>query len=177
VIDVRPEGFRYYQDLRRRQGAGFERVERVIRTVLDSDRFRSLYPEALERWSQAEALLWEQDVQAKLTTVGHTLREGIQRFATALVAHSSASGVEEAPAHDEARVKAVLALKGGQLGKTTRKALEALWSAAHDLVQRLEHGAQHEGELLTWEDARRAVFLVASAMVEVDGAAGPAPSR
>ena len=168
MFDVRPEGFRYYEELRRKQGAGFERVERFVRMALESDRFRGLYPEAFERWSQAEALLWQRDVEAKLTNVGHTLREGIQRFATALVGHFSPPDVDENLAHDQARVKSVLAQKDDAIGETTRKALEAQWATTSNLVQRLEHGAQREGEPLTWEDARRAVFLVAAAMVEID---------
>lgn len=172
VFDVRPEGYRYYEELRRRQGAGFERVERIIRTSLDSGRFRDLYPGALECWSQAEAILWRSDVEANLTTVGHTLREGIQQFATALVGHFSPPDVDPDPQHDQARVKAVLALKGESIGKTTRQALEGQWATLSNLVQRLVHGAQREGEPLTWDDARRAVFLAASAMVEVDGVLG-----
>lgn len=175
LFDVRPEGFRYYEQLRRRQGAGIERVERFVRMVLGSDRFRSLYPEAFERWSQAEALLWQQDAEAKVSTVGHTLREGIQQFATALVAHFSPPNVDQNLAHDLARVKSVLALVGDTIGKTTREALAAQWATTSKLVQRLEHGEQRKGEPLTWEDARRAVFLVAAAMVEADRATGPAP--
>lgn len=172
LFDVRPEGFRYYEELRRRQGAGFERVERITRASLDSDRFRKLYPGAFERWSQAEALLWRSDIEANLTTVGHTLREGIQQFATALVGHFPPPDEDSDPQHDQARVKAVLALKGEELGKTTRQALEGQWATLSNLVQRLVHGAQREGEPLTWDDARRAVFLAASARVEVDGALG-----
>jgi hypothetical protein len=172
LFDVRPEGFRYYEELRRRQGAGFERVEKVIRASLDSDRFRELYPEAFERWSQAEALLWRADVEANLTTVGHTLPEGIQQFATALVGHFPPPDVDSDPQHDQARVKAVLALKGEAIRKTSRQALEGQWATLSNLVQRLVHGAQREEEPLTWDDARRAVFLAASAMVEVDGALG-----
>lgn len=170
LFDVRPEGFRYYEELRRRQGAGFEWVERIIRASLDSDRFRELYPGAFERWSHAEALLWRSDIEANLTTVGHALREAIQQFATALVGHFPPPDVDADPQHDQARVKAVLALKGEELGKTTRQALEGQWATLSNLVQRLVHGAQREGEPLTWDDARRAVFLAASAMVEVDGA-------
>lgn len=76
TFDVRPEGFRYYEELRRKQGTGFDRVQQVPRSLLDSGRFRQLYPMAFERWSHAETLLWQPDIEAKLTTVGHILREG-----------------------------------------------------------------------------------------------------
>lgn len=178
VFDVRPAGFRYYEELRRRQGAAFERVETILRMSLDSGRFRELYPEAFERWSRAEALLWRADIDANVTTVGHILREGIQQFATELLGHFPSPDVDPNPQHDQARVKAVLKLQGEMIGKTTRKALEAHWATLSNLVQRLVHGAQREGESLTWEDARRAVFLTVSAMVAIDGALGTmAPER
>lgn len=74
-------------------------------------------------------------------------------------------------------MKAVLALRKDALGEATHDVLAAQWATTSNLVQRLEHGGQREGALLTWEDTRRAVFLVAVAMVEVDGAFSPAPSR
>lgn len=169
-FDVRPEGFRYYRELRRRQGAGFERAERITKSYLDAGRFRQLYPEAFERWCEAESLLWSTQVEAQLTTIGHTLREGIQKFVSALVARYSPPEVPAEVGKDQARVKAVLQLAESVIGETTRKALEASWATTSNLIQRLEHGAHREREALTWEDARRAVFLVLLAMAEVDRA-------
>jgi hypothetical protein len=174
AFDVSPEGFRYYEELRRRQGSGVDRVERFTRELIDSARFREHYAEAFERWSQAESLLWRSDVEAHLTTVGHTLREAIQQFATTLVERYRPPGVNESPTADQARVKAILALVESSIGKTTREVLSAYWATTSNLVQRLEHGAQKEGEAVTWDDARRAVFLVASAFLEIDGAVGRA---
>jgi hypothetical protein len=47
-------------------------------------------------------------------------------------------------------------------------ALLAYWGTTSDLAQRQEHGAQKEGEVLTWEDSRRLVFHTAIVMVEID---------
>jgi hypothetical protein len=44
------------------------------------------------------------------------------------------------------------------------------WEALVDLVERQVHGAQKEGQALTWEDARRIVFQTMAVMYEVDRA-------
>lgn len=175
-VTLRPEGFRYYEKIRAQQGAALERVEQFTRSYITTARFRQRYPVAFERWSSGEALLWDSDVDTNLTMIGLALREAIQAFATSLVDRFSPSEVDEDPQHDQARVKATLDLKKDILGRTTVKALKAQYSTVSDLVQRLVHGAQREREALTQTDARRAVFLVASAMMEVDGALGSAPS-
>lgn len=58
-----------------------------------------------------------------------------------------------------------------KLGTTEEPFLEAVvayWGTVADLIERQEHGAQKEGEALTWEDARRIVFHTAIVMFEVD---------
>jgi hypothetical protein len=48
-----------------------------------------------------------------------------------------------------------------RLGEARRHLLDALivyWGEVLDLIERQEHGGQKEGEPLTWEDGRRAVF-------------------
>jgi hypothetical protein len=66
---------------------------------------------------------------------------------------------------------AVIARHGGQLGEARSHLLDALlayWGEVNDLLQRQEHGGQKEGEPLTWEDGRRAVFHTAIVMYEID---------
>jgi hypothetical protein len=73
----------------------------------------------------------------------------------------------------------VIALYRPQLGDARREALEALetlWTKVNKLVQRQEHGAQKDGEPVTWSDARRIVYLTMFCMVEfVDTFEGMAP--
>ena len=56
------------------------------------------------------------------------------------------------------------------MGTTVKPFIDALivyWGTLDDLVQRQEHGAQKEGEALSWEDARRLVFQTINVMVEL----------
>jgi hypothetical protein len=120
---------------------------------------------------QAESLLWECDSREQLTAIGHFCREALQEFATALADEHQPADVDKDIQHTVARIKAVLGLRRGDLGKTEKQFLDALityWGTVSDLSQRQEHGAQKEGELLIWEDSRRVVFQTAIVMFEVD---------
>jgi hypothetical protein len=67
-----------------------------------------------------------------------------------------------------AGIRAVLNARA--LGDTRRALLAALlayWGTVSDLVQRQEHGAQKQGEPLTWEDTRTVVFQTAIVMFEI----------
>lgn len=50
--------------------------------------------------------------------------------------------------------------------RLTLEALGNLWEAANKLVQRQVHGAQKEGESVSWDDARRIVYLAMFLMIE-----------
>ena len=52
-------------------------------------------------------------------------------------------------------------------------ALLAYWGTMSDLVQRQEHGAAKEGQLLVWEDARRVVVGTLIVMTEFVSAIHP----
>lgn len=167
---VTPEGIGYYEALKAERAGRFEQVESEVTRYLDSEGFHRRHPRALALWSQADTSLWGSDSQKQLTTIGHVIREAMQAFATELVAQL---GVEAGadPAHDVARIRAVLADRKAQLGDTHAAMLDALlayWGTVSDLAQRQEHGAQREGEALSWEDARRLVFQSAVVMYEVD---------
>jgi hypothetical protein len=60
-------------------------VENTLQRYLDSDRFRSRYPDAYARWKDASILLWGEDSEQELSTIGHKCREAMQEFATALL--------------------------------------------------------------------------------------------
>jgi hypothetical protein len=93
----------------------------------------------------------------------------MQAFATAMVDEHQPSNVDPNPAHARKRLGAVIAASRSQLGDARRSALEALgdlWEATDALTQRQEHGAQKEGEAITWTDARRLVWPTMCLMVE-----------
>jgi hypothetical protein len=147
----------------------FERVIRRARDVLATSEFASAYPGAFDAWAAAERLLWEGDSGSKLTTIGHNVREAMQAFATAMVDAYEPPGVDPNVANVERRLGAVIALHRPKLGDAHREALEALgtlWTKVSRLVQRQEHGAQREGEPVTWSDARRIVYLTMFCMAE-----------
>ena len=108
-----------------------------------------------------------------MTRIGHTCREALQAFASSLAERSGVPDMPSNPAKTVDRIKAVLNARA--LGDTHRAFLAALlayWGTVSDLVQRQEHGAQKEGEPMTWEDARRVVFQTAIVMFEIARAVG-----
>ena len=169
-IVVRPEGLSAYEQLRRQAGEPVANVEREIRRYLDTEAFQARYPTALAKWREAEDVVWQADAPRALTTIGHLCREAMQLFASELIRRYQPTGSDPEPAHDVARIRAVLDLAKIQLGKAEAAFLDALvtyWGTVSDLAQRQEHGAQKEGEALQWEDARRLVFQTAIVMFEV----------
>lgn len=170
-FDVTPLGFKYYQYLKKRLGQPVERIEKTIRTYLDSNNFAKIYPKAYEKWCSAEELLWKTDSKQQLTLIGHLCRESIQEFADYLV---SAHNLPNAPADKSktvGRLKAVVETKRGSLGDSKKAFLDALiayWGTVNDLIQRQEHDSQKEGQPLVWEDARAVVFQTLIVMFEID---------
>lgn len=171
LFDVTSLGFQYYEKMKRRLGEPVQRVEANMTEYLNTERFQRKYPQAHQKWSEAETLLWSSDSQERLTTIGHLCREALQEFAAALVEQHQPPSVDQDKAHTVARIKAVLDLKGEQLGNTEKPFLDALlayWGTVSDLVQRQEHGGQKEGEPLAWIDGRRVVFQTVVLMFEID---------
>jgi hypothetical protein len=73
---VSPEGFQFYDQLKRQQGQPVERVEAETRHLLERD-VMDAYPEAVGKWREAEDLLWTPDAEQQLTSIGHKCREGV----------------------------------------------------------------------------------------------------
>ena len=146
-------------------------VEDAVQRYLDSDRFRARYPDAYTRWKDAAVLLWGEDSAQELSTIGHKCREAMQEFATVLL---ELHGVEHAnpdKAKTRDRFSAAVNSRRAELGERKSEILDALfvyWRATENLVQRQEHAGQREGESLTPEDGRRAVFQTAVVMFEAD---------
>ena len=173
IFDVMPEGFRYYEDLKRRQGRPLERVQSTLREYITTGNFAADHPSAYQKWSEAEELLWSTDSERQTSTVGHLCREAVQEFATSLVLKYLPQDVDSDKAHHKARLKAVFAKEYDRLGKTLGPFLDALinyWDKLNDLIQRLEHANKKADRPVTWEDARLVVFQTLNAMIEIDRA-------
>jgi hypothetical protein len=172
-FDVTPQGFAYYEFLKKQTGQPVQRIEHSIRDHLTANEFRTRYPLAYKKWHDAEELLWGSDSEMQLTTIGHLCREAIQEFATAVVERFQPADVDDNRAHDINRIGCALQSRATRLGDSERSFLDALleyWKAVSGLVQREEHGGQREGRPLVWEDGRRVVFQTAVLMFEVDSA-------
>jgi hypothetical protein len=145
--------------------------DEIVSRYIDGEGFRSRHPAAYAKWAEAARLLWGSEAEVELTTIGHKAREAVQEFASGLVARESLETVDKDPAHTAARLRAVIDHHRGSLGTARRDILDALvayWGEVNDLLQRQEHGGQKEGEPLSWEDGRRAVFQTAVVMYEID---------
>ncbi|HEY9708703.1 MAG TPA: hypothetical protein V6D48_10915 [Oculatellaceae cyanobacterium] len=171
-VNVLPLGYGYYEHMKRQAGQPLENVENPVRSYLTSESFRQKYPNAYQKWVEAEDMLWGSDSERQLTTIGHLCREAAQEFATHLVEQYKPINAPEDKALTVARMRAVLNHRKGNMGDKEIACLDALlvyWGTVIDLIQREEHGGQKEGTPLVWEDGRRVVFQLAVVMFEIDG--------
>jgi len=172
---ITPQGFQYYEWLMKQQGKPVERIEKSILKYIEIDTFKTTYSEAYKKLKLAEDKLWASDSPEHFTAIGHHCREAMQEFADRLYQEVFGNGSDENKASTIKRLRAILDKKEKEIGKTVKPFLEALlayWGTLSDLVQRQEHGAQKEGEPLTWEDTRRVVFQTVNVMVELDRTLG-----
>lgn len=172
-FDITPEGIRCYELLKRQNSEPLAAVEDSIKIQVLSFDFQGRYPQAATKWTQAESLLWVTDSEQQLTTVGHLCREAVQEFASSLVQNIRPAKVDNDPAHQIARLRAVLDhIKSGTSTTLVRflNSLLEYWGALSDLIQRQEHDGQKEGAPLIWDDGRRIVFHTAIVFYEIDRA-------
>jgi len=149
-----------------------EPVEQIMtenRRLIASGRFAEVFPNVFEPWADAETLLFADDAEAQLTTVGHKIREAAQAFATAMI---QTFGADDPPADVKLvkkRLGAVIAHNRPMVGDKQRRLLKSLgdlWETTVDLIERQEHAAQKEGEPVSWNDGRRIVTLTMFLMIE-----------
>jgi hypothetical protein len=176
---VSPEGFAFYEEIKRAEGEPVERVEAEARHMLSRD-VMGACPEAAERWREAEELLWRSDAQEQFTAIGHKCREALQSFAQSLYEQHCPDSEELPREKTLNKICAVLERHKASVGKTTARfldvyweAVNAYWEAVNDLAERAEHGSQREQRPLLWEDARRLVFQTLLVMVELAAAVRP----
>jgi hypothetical protein len=160
----------HFASVKRGTGEPAARQEERLKGFLESEELRTVAPDAYEKWTEAERLLWSANSENELSTIGHKLREALQDFASALVEIHRPPEVNPDPTKTLDRLSGVIRQQHPALGERRRRLFDALfayWRVVIELVQRQEHGGQREGEPLEWEDGRRAVFHTAVAMFEV----------
>jgi hypothetical protein len=166
---VTPEGIARYE-ARMAGSSPVAAVESRIREYLSQAALKKTHSAALAKWEQAEQLLWAADSAQQFTTVGHLCREALQEFAASIATQHRVDVSNIDPAKTVSRLRAVVAARANELGTTEKAFLDALiayWGTLSDLIQRQEHGALREGEVLVWEDGRRVVFQTCVVMYEV----------
>jgi hypothetical protein len=171
TFDITSFGFKYYEYLKTKKGEAVERVEVTVRDYINSSIFKTKYPDAFNKWSSAETLLWQKDSPQQLTSIGHHCREAVQAFVDALIELYQPPNVIKDKTKTKNRLRAVFDLKAKQLGEKRKEFVEALleyWDALEGLIQRQEHGAYKDGEQLSLEDARRVVFQTMVLIFEID---------
>ena len=151
--------------------ADIEPVERVYsetRRLLGSDAFAEAYPGAFQPWAEAEELLFGDEPEKQLATIGFKLRDATQAFATAMVDEHKPPGADSEVAAVKNRLKSVIDMYKSQLGKRRPALLDAmvkLWDADVALVQKQTH-ANEQDVSLSVNDARRVVTLTMFLMIE-----------
>lgn len=167
---VTPEGFDYYEWLMKQQGETIERMEYEVQSFIDSKSFSESYPEAYKKLSKAEELLWGSDEDEQFTTIGHLCREAVQEFADQIYSEHVPDGDITNKKKTINRINEVIEKQKSELGNTLPPFLESLttyWKNLNDLVQRQEHGAEAEEEILKWIDAKRVVLHTMVLMYEI----------
>jgi hypothetical protein len=169
---VTPLGIKFYEYLMSSDDPAGT-VENEYHKYLSSQEFQEKYSEAYDKWAQSEKMLWGEDSQQNLTTIGHLCREAMQEFADILIRKHDISGEIPPKSSTVARLRMVIDKYRDIISKTTIEFLNALipyWGTVCDLAQRQEHGSEREGEQLVCEDARRLVFQTIVLFTEIDSA-------
>lgn len=165
AFDLRKEALGAYEALMESLAGSIEFVATEAIIYVSERLTAPPFDKATEQWRRAQDMLWTDN--PSWSEVGHNLREAMMSFAGAAVALTTGQAAEGDPAKTVDRIRAALARGAAKRSDSLAKSLVAIWGTASDLVQRLEHGAAKEGEELTFEDARAAVFAVAFAMSEI----------
>jgi hypothetical protein len=116
IFDLHQRGFQYYEHLKRQTAAPRRRVETEITGYLATERFRKTYPQAYQKWSEAEELLWKSDSEPQFTTIGHLCREALQEFTDTLIRKFQPPRVDPNKSHTVSRLRAVIDPHREQLG-------------------------------------------------------------
>jgi hypothetical protein len=170
-VDIRPAGFRFHAEMMRNVADAVTQMEEAPQRHLDGEPFQRCYPDAYAKWSYARQMLYGEDSHQQLTLIGHVCTEAMQAFANALVERHRPPTADPNPGQYRQRLDAVIDLFKPKVGKKRAELLHAVvnyWFAASAIAERQEHGADKDGDPVTWEDARRVVFHTAIVMFEID---------
>jgi len=109
AIDVTPKGFEFYAKQKDSDEQPFATVEHELRSFIDASALQTVFPEAIAKWRQAEALLWRAEASNELTAIGHHCREAMQLFASALERRYDVGDRQSDASKTIARIRAIIA--------------------------------------------------------------------
>jgi hypothetical protein len=169
VFELAPEAYEYAKNIG--VSSTEDPAEAMALAYIDASQFATRHPAAFDAWRKARDAVAVGGSHTQLTEVGHWCREAMQAFMSDLVRSQGVRDADPNPAHTVARLRVVVLQRTSEIGETVAgflNALMAYWGTLSDLVQRQEHGAQRDGEVLGWHDARRIVFHTLAVMHELD---------
>lgn len=164
------EAIKFYGQFKEELYSPVRNIENNILDYLKAEHFSKRYPATYKKWQAASEFLKKSNASDHLTTIGHLCREVLQEFSDELVALTLTPGKFE-KSKTITKIKAVLDNQPRLRNGTTKEFLSAIlqyWGTVSDLVQKQEHDAQSEKEILTLEDAKRIVFHTMIIMYEFD---------
>ena len=181
-VRVTATGLRLLTELDQRIGApmaAFGSIGAAVIAYLDDTQFRTRYPSVHALWRIAvehmEAV--ERGETHLAGQVGYACRDAAQEFMDALVGMHRTPNAPPSRTETRNRLSALLGQYQTDIGQSRSAFVAALfdyWREVVDLIQRQAKAAEHEGEALTADDARRVVLHTAVVMREIDGLL-PAP--
>lgn len=131
---IPPRAVARYQEWKTTQVEPSADVEDQLQRYLDSEQFRGRYPESYARWAEAAVLLWGEDSDQELSTIGHKCREAIQDFAIALLRLYEISDANPDKAKTRDRFSSVINARRAIIGNAKSELLDALFDYWKALV-------------------------------------------
>ena len=172
-FDLDPRAYAYYHETPRAAGKPTPRSGISARAHMESGSFERSYPAAYLKWTQAEALLLEDDPQPEAAAIHELCCQALHAFAGYLGREFDCplSDPDETPA--AARVGTVLETPRLDLGADARLFLNALlahWETRFKRFQGQPSGIRLVDGSRPWQDLHLAVFHTAVVMFEIDRA-------
>jgi hypothetical protein len=174
IYRVSNDGHRYYRYLQERRGTPIDQVETTIRTFFEGERFALRYPRAVSALGKATEILWKgKNDDQTASELGAALRAALQDFTDEFLQRLGIQSQEsqERPIH---RLRGIVDAIAGRTGGREPPVLRALVGLAHVELREIQriHHVRDVGEVESWDELRRATFVLTFLMYELDRAAG-----
>lgn len=170
---VSNDGYRYYRYLQERRGTPIVQIEETVRRFLDGEDFAQRYPKATQALGKATSLLWTGELDDQhVSELGAAMRAALQDFTVEFLAQLGVAA-EASPEKPIQGLKNAVDRLSDRLGEREPAVLKALVDLAEVELREIQriHHVRDEGKVHTWDELRRATFLLTLVMYELDHAA------